>query len=321
MVTRNGPDPLSEQESRAPLAESQPESVHGTRSCNVYLANADTRQGGADDPVPPRGVAGWLWPRDFVVRLWDGTTWKPAFSHAELLPEWFGQAWRLLRPGGSLLNQGITMNIRERLPTRPTFAQQYNFPEGELVPLHQAVRAEEVGFEVRDVESLREHYVLTLSEWLHRLEASRGGLPGDRRTDLPCVAALPRRDRGTLPEWFLQPLPGADGQAGSRTKWAAVEPGGLVRLNRALATGLFDTKRRLKMRLLGVIGCVLVVLGIVALAIPTFTFFTTERVADVGFFKIDVSRPHTIVLNPIVGGVALAAGIVLILVGRRSTSS
>ncbi len=75
------------------------------------------------------------------------------------------------------------------------------------------------------------------------------------------------------------------------------------------------------MRPLVVIGCVLVALGIVALAVPSFTFFTTERVADVGFFKIDISRPHTIVFNPIVGGVALAAGVVLVLVGRRSASS
>jgi len=75
------------------------------------------------------------------------------------------------------------------------------------------------------------------------------------------------------------------------------------------------------MKLLVVIGLLLVVLGVVALAVPTFTFFTTERVADVGFFKIDVSRPHTIVFNPIVGGVALAAGIVLTLVGLRVRSS
>jgi uncharacterized membrane protein HdeD (DUF308 family) len=88
----------------------------------------------------------------------------------------------------------------------------------------------------------------------------------------------------------------------------------------ALASGLFDTKRRQKMRPLVVLGLILVVLGIVALAVPSFTFFTTERVADVGFFKIDVSRPHTIILNPIVGGVALVAGIVLVLAGRRSGS-
>jgi uncharacterized membrane protein HdeD (DUF308 family) len=83
----------------------------------------------------------------------------------------------------------------------------------------------------------------------------------------------------------------------------------------------FDTKRRLNVRALVVIGLILVVLGIVALAIPSFTYFTTERVADVGFFKIDVSRPHTIVFNPTVGVVALVAGIVMLIMGRRSASS
>jgi uncharacterized membrane protein len=68
-----------------------------------------------------------------------------------------------------------------------------------------------------------------------------------------------------------------------------------------------------------IIGLFLIVLGIVALAIPSFTFFTTERVADVGFFTIDVSRPHTIVLNPIAGGIALAVGFVLVLLGLRSS--
>jgi hypothetical protein len=74
------------------------------------------------------------------------------------------------------------------------------------------------------------------------------------------------------------------------------------------------------MRPLVAIGLILVVLGIVALAVPTFTFFTTERVADVGFLKIDISRPHTIILNPIVGGAALVAGMLLVLMGRRSAS-
>ena len=75
------------------------------------------------------------------------------------------------------------------------------------------------------------------------------------------------------------------------------------------------------MRPLVVIGLILVVLGIVAVVVPSVTFFTTERVADVGFFKIDISRPHTLVFNPIVGGIALAAGIVLALVGLRSGST
>ena len=67
------------------------------------------------------------------------------------------------------------------------------------------------------------------------------------------------------------------------------------------------------------IGVILVVLGVIALAVPSFTFFTTERVADVGFFHIDVSKPHTIVLNPIAGIIAVAAGIVLVVAGRRAT--
>jgi hypothetical protein len=71
------------------------------------------------------------------------------------------------------------------------------------------------------------------------------------------------------------------------------------------------------MRPLVLIGLILVVLGIIALAIPSITYLTTERVADVGFFRIEVSRPHTIVFNPFVGIVALAAGVILVLAGRR----
>jgi hypothetical protein len=69
------------------------------------------------------------------------------------------------------------------------------------------------------------------------------------------------------------------------------------------------------MKSFGIVGVILIVLGIVALAVPSFTFFTTERVADIGFFAIDVSRPHTIVFNPIVGVIALVAGIVLAING------
>jgi hypothetical protein len=49
----------------------------------------------------------------------------------------------------------------------------------------------------------------------------------------------------------------------------------------------------MKLQLLVVIGLILLVLGVVALAVPTFTYFTTERVADVGFFKIATCRGRT----------------------------
>jgi len=74
------------------------------------------------------------------------------------------------------------------------------------------------------------------------------------------------------------------------------------------------------MRPLAVLGLLLIILGIVALAVPSITFFTQERVADAGFFKIDISRPHTIFINPIAGVIALGAGLVLLIVGSRSTS-
>ena len=74
------------------------------------------------------------------------------------------------------------------------------------------------------------------------------------------------------------------------------------------------------MKPLVVLGVILVIVGIVALAVPGFTYFTTERVADVGFFKIDVQKPHTIVFNPIVGIAALIAGLVLVAVSLRPSS-
>lgn len=97
------------------------------------------------------------------------------FEHvgAALLPTYFDQAYRLLRKGGVFLNHGIACSIAdEGRPTNSSFSQAYVFPDGELVPISVTVRAaEEGGFEVRDVESLREHYVLTLRRWVAALEA------------------------------------------------------------------------------------------------------------------------------------------------------
>ena len=99
------------------------------------------------------------------------------------LPGYFATAYRALRPGGLFLNHGIIdleaarhQSVRTRLRRwfwqEGRFLQRYVFPDGELVPLAQVVRAaEHAGFETRDAESLREHYVLTLRHWVRRLEA------------------------------------------------------------------------------------------------------------------------------------------------------
>lgn len=87
------------------------------------------------------------------------------------LPEYFTRAWNLLRPGGVFLNHGIAYSATYQRHG-PSFTDRYVFPDGELVPISASLRAAEVSrFEVRDVESLREHYVLTLRHWIKRLEA------------------------------------------------------------------------------------------------------------------------------------------------------
>ena len=87
------------------------------------------------------------------------------FEHVgeALLETYFQQAWRLLRPDGLFLNHGIARRATDPVSRKPTFSNTYVFPDGELVPISTTLRvAEETGFEVRDVESLREHYALTL---------------------------------------------------------------------------------------------------------------------------------------------------------------
>lgn len=94
------------------------------------------------------------------------------FEHVgeALLPVYFQQAFRLLRPGGAFLNHGI--GVRTLNPPKSAFIDRYVFPDSELLPIHTTLRyAEEAGFEVRDVENLREHYALTLRHWVRRLEA------------------------------------------------------------------------------------------------------------------------------------------------------
>jgi cyclopropane-fatty-acyl-phospholipid synthase len=94
----------------------------------------------------------------------------------ERLPDYFAAAHRALKPGGVFLNQAIAKDIVMR-PGNPeslrgSFIEQYVFPDGDIPPLPIMLRAaESSGFEIRDVENLREHYALTLGCWLRRLEA------------------------------------------------------------------------------------------------------------------------------------------------------
>jgi cyclopropane-fatty-acyl-phospholipid synthase len=97
------------------------------------------------------------------------------------LAEYFGAMHRLLHPGGLLLNHAIADTSGGKTAMRWAsqrgggFIARYIFPDAELVPLGAVLdAAERAGFEVRDVESLREHYADTCAAWLARLDARWG---------------------------------------------------------------------------------------------------------------------------------------------------
>jgi cyclopropane-fatty-acyl-phospholipid synthase len=100
---------------------------------------------------------------------------------AARLPDYFAAVHRVLRPGGLFLDHGLMRGgaeprtgvgrwIARRLWKRDAFIERYVFPDGELVPLGTLLgMAEPTGLEARDVENLREHYILTLRHWVERL--------------------------------------------------------------------------------------------------------------------------------------------------------
>jgi cyclopropane-fatty-acyl-phospholipid synthase len=108
------------------------------------------------------------------------------------LDTYFSSIHRLLRPGGLFLNHAIADESADGRGTVPWahqrgggFIWRYIFPDGELIPIDEVVAAAvRAGFEVRDLESLREHYEATLLQWLSRLEArfdEAVAIAGERR--------------------------------------------------------------------------------------------------------------------------------------------
>lgn len=87
--------------------------------------------------------------------------------------EYADDLYALLKPGGRLLNHQIARRPEkdESAYHVDEFIDAYVFPDGELAPVGRTVATlEEAGFEARDVESLREHYALTLRRWVANLE-------------------------------------------------------------------------------------------------------------------------------------------------------
>ncbi|GGT47773.1 cyclopropane-fatty-acyl-phospholipid synthase [Streptomyces atratus] len=87
--------------------------------------------------------------------------------------EYADDLYALLKPGGRLLNHQIARRPEkdESAYHVDEFIDAYVFPDGELAPVGRTVATlEEAGFEARDVESIREHYALTLRSWVANLE-------------------------------------------------------------------------------------------------------------------------------------------------------
>jgi cyclopropane-fatty-acyl-phospholipid synthase len=111
--------------------------------------------------------------RDLGGERFDAISSVGMFEHVgkARMADYFTTLHGLLTPHGRLLNHAISSVGGSKLGTR-TFVYRYVFPDGELIDVGDIVHAmQDAGFEVRDVESLREHYALTLREWVANLEA------------------------------------------------------------------------------------------------------------------------------------------------------
>lgn len=67
------------------------------------------------------------------------------------------------------------------------------------------------------------------------------------------------------------------------------------------------------------VGVALIILGVVALAYQGITYTTREKIIDIGPLKASVDKEKSIPLPPIIGILALAGGVVLVIVGARKS--
>jgi cyclopropane-fatty-acyl-phospholipid synthase len=124
-------------------------------------------------------------------------------------PAYFARAFQALEPAGLFLNHcevstraarqsnRLGDRIARWLWKRDQFIDKYVFPDAKLVPLASVLgSAEGAGFEVRDVESLREHYIMTLRAWLRGLEKRK-------------IDAIKRVGERTYRVWMLYMSAGA----------------------------------------------------------------------------------------------------------------
>ncbi len=151
-------------------------SAHGAQVVAVTLSAAQARyarrrvvDAGLEDRIEVR-LQDY---RDLGGERFDAVSSIGMFEHvgASQMARYFETLHRLLAPTGRLLNHAISSYGGSRISGR-SFIGRYVFPDGELQDVGDVVLAmERAGFEVRDVESLREHYSRTLHAWVANLES------------------------------------------------------------------------------------------------------------------------------------------------------
>ncbi|EXG80934.1 methyltransferase, cyclopropane fatty acid synthase [Cryptosporangium arvum DSM 44712] len=163
--------------------------IHAAREYGVHVVgvtNSHEQAVGAAKRAAAAGVADLVEIREQDYRDIDDGPYDAISSigMAEHVgtDQWRGYAellYGLLKPGGRLLSHQITQpptvtdTLQSRRQGKPerTFITAYVFPDGELQSVGWiSDQLETVGFEVRDVESLREHYARTLRAWVSNLE-------------------------------------------------------------------------------------------------------------------------------------------------------
>ena len=69
----------------------------------------------------------------------------------------------------------------------------------------------------------------------------------------------------------------------------------------------------------GIVGIILIAIGIIALAYGGFTYTKREKVIDAGPLQVSADREKTVSLPPILGGLCLVGGVVLVLAGNKKS--
>ncbi|MET9485963.1 cyclopropane-fatty-acyl-phospholipid synthase family protein [Nocardia sp. NPDC006630] len=170
--------------------------------------------------------------RDLRGEEFDAISSIGMFEHvgANRMAAYFETLRALLHPEGRLLNHAISSKGGSKITAR-SFIGRYVFPDGELLDVGDVTLAmERAGFEVRDVEALREHYALTLRQWVANLENAWDeavSLAGEGRARIwriyMAASALGFEDGGIGLHQVLGVVPdpqGRTGMPGTRRAWA-----------------------------------------------------------------------------------------------------